>query len=73
MAASRCELAPLPISNEGVLEMGERGVGCGLVGNRKGGGLMRRDLCRADDKTASEYNLEGGATLHLVLALRGGL
>lgn len=27
---------------------------------------------RADDKTASEYNLEGGATLHLVLALRGG-
>lgn len=29
-------------------------------------------LCRADDKTAAEYNLEGGATLHLVLALRGG-
>ena len=28
--------------------------------------------CRADDRTASEYNLEGGATLHLVLALRGG-
>ena len=28
---------------------------------------------RADDKMASEYNLEGGATLHLVLALRGGL
>lgn len=27
---------------------------------------------RADDKAASEYNLEGGATLHLVLALRGG-
>jgi len=27
---------------------------------------------RADDKTASEYSLEGGATLHLVLALRGG-
>merc|ERR1712178_234521 len=25
----------------------------------------------ADDKTASEYNIEGGATLHLVLALRG--
>ncbi|KAH0613545.1 uncharacterized protein LAJ45_03917 [Morchella importuna] len=25
-----------------------------------------------DDKTAKEYNLEGGATLHLVLALRGG-
>lgn len=28
--------------------------------------------CRADAKTALEYNLEGGATLHLVLALRGG-
>nr|OQO19629.1 Ubiquitin-like protein 1 [Rachicladosporium sp. CCFEE 5018] len=26
----------------------------------------------ADDKTAAEYQLEGGATLHLVLALRGG-
>lgn len=25
-----------------------------------------------DDKTASDYALEGGATLHLVLALRGG-
>ncbi|EMF12986.1 ubiquitin-domain-containing protein [Sphaerulina musiva SO2202] len=25
-----------------------------------------------DDKTAEEYGLEGGATLHLVLALRGG-
>eukprot|EP00292_Cryptomonas_paramecium_P032418 CAMPEP_0113681034 /NCGR_PEP_ID=MMETSP0038_2-20120614/11722_1 /TAXON_ID=2898 /ORGANISM="Cryptomonas paramecium" /LENGTH=77 /DNA_ID=CAMNT_0000599625 /DNA_START=147 /DNA_END=380 /DNA_ORIENTATION=+ /assembly_acc=CAM_ASM_000170 len=25
-----------------------------------------------DDKTASDYNLEGGSTLHLVLALRGG-
>lgn len=29
-------------------------------------------LHRSDDKTASEYSLEGGATLHLVLALRGG-
>ncbi|XP_074280090.1 ubiquitin-NEDD8-like protein RUB2 [Silene latifolia] len=26
----------------------------------------------ADDKTASEYNIEGGSVLHLVLALRGG-
>ncbi|KAK9462262.1 ubiquitin-like protein 1 [Lipomyces oligophaga] len=26
----------------------------------------------ADDKSATDYNLEGGATLHLVLALRGG-
>lgn len=27
---------------------------------------------RADDKTAEDYSLTGGATLHLVLALRGG-
>ncbi|XP_026421345.1 polyubiquitin-like [Papaver somniferum] len=27
----------------------------------------------ADDKTAKEYNIEGGSVLHLVLALRGGL
>jgi hypothetical protein len=27
---------------------------------------------RTDDKTASEYNLVPGDTLHLVLALRGG-
>ncbi|KAH7119089.1 ubiquitin-related domain-containing protein [Dendryphion nanum] len=27
----------------------------------------------ADEKTAADYQLEGGATLHLVLALRGGL
>ncbi|KAK9475829.1 ubiquitin-related domain-containing protein [Lipomyces japonicus] len=26
-----------------------------------------------DEKPATEYNLEGGATLHLVLALRGGI
>ncbi|KAG8164582.1 hypothetical protein KVR01_004857 [Diaporthe batatas] len=26
----------------------------------------------ADDKTAEDYALVGGATLHLVLALRGG-
>ncbi|OBR15922.1 Ubiquitin-like protein 1 [Colletotrichum higginsianum IMI 349063] len=26
-----------------------------------------------DDKSASEYGLEAGATLHLVLALRGGI
>eukprot|EP00308_Calcidiscus_leptoporus_P003341 CAMPEP_0119362214 /NCGR_PEP_ID=MMETSP1334-20130426/9337_1 /TAXON_ID=127549 /ORGANISM="Calcidiscus leptoporus, Strain RCC1130" /LENGTH=97 /DNA_ID=CAMNT_0007377395 /DNA_START=96 /DNA_END=389 /DNA_ORIENTATION=+ len=25
-----------------------------------------------DDKKASEYNIEGGSVLHLVLALRGG-
>lgn len=31
-----------------------------------------RLLSRADDKTAADYQLEGGATLHLVLALRGG-
>lgn len=27
----------------------------------------------ADDKTAKEYNIEGGSVLHLVLALRGGI
>lgn len=26
----------------------------------------------ADDKKASDYNIEGGSVLHLVLALRGG-
>ena len=26
----------------------------------------------SDDKKASEYNVEGGSVLHLVLALRGG-
>lgn len=30
------------------------------------------DNPRADDKTADDYALTGGATLHLVLALRGG-
>lgn len=34
--------------------------------------IANTTLCRSDDKTASEYSLEGGATLHLVLALRGG-
>lgn len=29
-------------------------------------------LYRTDDKTAAEYNLVAGDTLHLVLALRGG-
>jgi hypothetical protein len=29
-------------------------------------------FCRSDDKSASEYNIEGGSVLHLVLALRGG-
>ncbi len=33
---------------------------------------LTRPAPRVDDKTASEYALEGGATLHLVLALRGG-
>jgi ubiquitin-like protein Nedd8 len=26
----------------------------------------------ADDKTAADYGIKAGATLHLVLALRGG-
>jgi len=29
-------------------------------------------IFRNDEKTAADYQLEGGATLHLVLALRGG-
>lgn len=40
---------------------GDKGADAKMVGDS-----------RADDKTAAEYNLEGGATLHLVLALRGG-
>eukprot|EP00296_Roombia_truncata_P008482 JP446967.1.p2 GENE.JP446967.1~~JP446967.1.p2 ORF type:complete len:154 (-),score=52.07 JP446967.1:245-706(-) len=27
----------------------------------------------SDEKTVSDYNIEGGATLHLVLSLRGGV
>jgi hypothetical protein len=27
---------------------------------------------RSDDRLASDYNIEGGSVLHLVLALRGG-
>jgi ubiquitin-like protein Nedd8 len=34
--------------------------------------LIRNTTHRADEKTAADYNLEGGTTLHLVLALRGG-
>ena len=34
--------------------------------------LFTNSTTRVDDKTAADYNLEGGATLHLVLALRGG-
>ena len=26
----------------------------------------------SDEKTAKDYNIEGGSVLHLVLALRGG-
>ena len=33
---------------------------------------IANEVGRADEKTAAEYNLEGGNTLHLVLALRGG-
>lgn len=33
---------------------------------------LRGIFHRSDDRTAKDYNLEGGATLHLVLALRGG-
>ncbi|PNX97232.1 bi-ubiquitin [Trifolium pratense] len=35
-------------------------------------GLIYAGKQLADDKTAKEYNIEGGSVLHLVLALRGG-
>ncbi|KAF5749247.1 hypothetical protein HS088_TW04G01212 [Tripterygium wilfordii] len=38
---------------------------CGL-------GLIYAGKQLADDKTARDYNIEGGSVLHLVLALRGG-
>jgi len=34
--------------------------------------LIIHEHHRADEKTAADFNLEGGSTLHLVLALRGG-
>ena len=46
--------------------------GCLLERQKKRKLIMGYGCDRADDKMASEYNLEGGATLHLVLALRGG-
>ena len=33
---------------------------------------MYASIFRNDEKFASEYNIEGGSVLHLVLALRGG-
>ncbi|ORY75813.1 ubiquitin-related domain-containing protein [Protomyces lactucae-debilis] len=33
---------------------------------------LNRSDCRNDEKTATEYGVEGGSILHLVLALRGG-
>jgi hypothetical protein len=39
---------------------------------REAGYTDKGDVDRADEKTAADYNLEGGNTLHLVLALRGG-
>ncbi|KAG2607573.1 ubiquitin-NEDD8-like protein RUB2 isoform X1 [Panicum virgatum] len=35
-------------------------------------GLIYAGKQLADDKTAKDYNIEGGSVLHLVLALRGG-
>lgn len=48
-------------------------VGLGLL-DGMWHGVADMSVCeyRSDDKTAAEYSLEGGATLHLVLALRGG-
>lgn len=48
--------------------LGAAGCGAGM----QHGVRLTDDDNRSDDKTASEYSLEGGATLHLVLALRGG-
>jgi Ubiquitin family len=39
---------------------------CGVQQHWRAGKQMN------DDKTAKEYNIEGGSVLHLVLALRGG-
>lgn len=35
--------------------------------------VAESSFVRGDAKTAEELGLEGGATLHLVLALRGGM
>jgi hypothetical protein len=43
-----------------------------LVANKCTLSFVRLDLYRIDEKAASEYNVEGGSVLHLVLALRGG-
>mgnify|MGYP001795341403 CR=1 FL=1 len=34
--------------------------------------MMNSWFCRNDEKTASDYKVQGGSVLHLVLALRGG-
>jgi ubiquitin-like protein Nedd8 len=34
--------------------------------------FVTKCLKRADEMTASQYGIEGGSVLHLVLALRGG-
>ena len=44
----------------------------GVIPLQKQKELKADTISRADEKTAQDYNLEGGATLHLVLALRGG-
>lgn len=35
--------------------------------------ILNNNFFRNDDKTASDYKVQGGSVLHLVLALRGGL
>lgn len=44
----------------------------GLISSTSGCRLIYAGKQLADDKTAKDYNIEGGSVLHLVLALRGG-
>jgi len=72
---------PFPDYGRGLPATGHkppRGVGQGAAINC-GQASVKQLLCfsltgkqMADDKKASEYNIEGGSVLHLVLALRGG-
>ncbi|GJT75774.1 ubiquitin-NEDD8-like protein RUB2 [Tanacetum coccineum] len=45
---------------------------CGTLADCDNNRLIYAGKQLADDKTAKEYNIEGGSVLHLVLALRGG-
>lgn len=76
--AQLCAIYSRP-HGEGRLQPAQRGVGD--VASRSATPLLPLSSSHfaptgkqmADDKKASEYNIEGGSVLHLVLALRGGL